>query len=145
MTGIEITEEDFNTIHHELGHTYYQLAYRHQPPLFRDSANDGFHEAIGDTIALSVTPEYLVRIGLLDTARHEIAYHAGGQGPMLHFHASRQEATLAAATTTRLPSNVFLELASRGQADARLFWRSVAFAKAPHCRTKPRPSCFPHA
>jgi peptidyl-dipeptidase A len=44
------------------------LAYRHQPPLFRDSANDGFHEAIGDTLALSVTPEYLVKVGLLDKA-----------------------------------------------------------------------------
>jgi peptidyl-dipeptidase A len=63
---IEPTEEDFSTIHHELGHNFYQRAYRDQPVLFRDSANDGFHEAIGDTIALSVTPEYLARIGLLD-------------------------------------------------------------------------------
>ena len=65
---IEITGEDFNTIHHELGHNFYQRAYNKQPFLFRDSANDGFHEAIGDTIALSVTPEYLVKIGLLDKA-----------------------------------------------------------------------------
>ncbi|HZT76891.1 MAG TPA: M2 family metallopeptidase [Vicinamibacterales bacterium] len=65
---IEPTAEDFTTIHHELGHNFYQRAYEHQPVLFRDSANDGFHEAIGDTIALSVTPEYLVRIGLLDKA-----------------------------------------------------------------------------
>ena len=65
---IEITAEDFNTIHHELGHNYYQRAYAHQPFLYRNSANDGFHEAIGDAIALSVTPEYLVRIGLLDDA-----------------------------------------------------------------------------
>ena len=56
---IEITGEDFTTIHHELGHNFYQRAYNKQPLLFRDSANDGFHEAIGDTIALSVTPEYL--------------------------------------------------------------------------------------
>lgn len=63
---IEITGEDFMTVHHELGHNYYQRAYARQPFLFRDSAHDGFHEAIGDTIALSVTPEYLVRIGLLD-------------------------------------------------------------------------------
>src|SRR5206468_12184740 len=55
-------------IHHELGHNYYQRAYRQQPPLFRDSANDGFHEAIGDTVALSVTPEYLVQLGLLPVA-----------------------------------------------------------------------------
>ena len=61
---IDITEEDFTTIHHELGHNFYQRAYNKQPILFRDSANDGFHEAIGDTIALSVTPEYLVKIGL---------------------------------------------------------------------------------
>jgi peptidyl-dipeptidase A len=65
---IDQTEEDFTTIHHELGHNYYQRAYKDQPVLFRDSANDGFHEATGDTIALSVTPEYLVKIGLLDKA-----------------------------------------------------------------------------
>ena len=63
---IDITAEDFTTVHHELGHNFYQRAYNKQPFLFRDSANDGFHEAIGDTIALSVTPEYLVKIGLLD-------------------------------------------------------------------------------
>lgn len=62
------TEEDFNTIHHELGHNFYQRAYNTLPPMFRDSANDGFHEAIGDTIALSVTPEYLVKIGMLNQA-----------------------------------------------------------------------------
>lgn len=60
--------EDFTTIHHELGHNFYQRAYKDLPVIFRDSANDGFHEAIGDTIALSVTPEYLVKIGLLDRA-----------------------------------------------------------------------------
>jgi len=65
---IQITDEDFLTIHHELGHNFYQRAYDKLPYLFRDSANDGFHEAIGDTIALSVTPEYLVKIGLLDKA-----------------------------------------------------------------------------
>jgi peptidyl-dipeptidase A len=65
---IEPKEEDFKTIHHELGHNFYQRAYDNLPMMFRDSANDGFHEAIGDTIALSVTPEYLVRIGLLDKA-----------------------------------------------------------------------------
>ena len=65
---IERTAEDFTTIHHELGHNFYQRAYKDLPVVFRDAANDGFHEAIGDTIALSVTPEYLVRIGLLDKA-----------------------------------------------------------------------------
>jgi len=63
---IDQTAEDFTTIHHELGHNFYQRAYSKLPMVFRDSANDGFHEAIGDTIALSVTPEYLVKIGLLD-------------------------------------------------------------------------------
>ncbi|MGA9839827.1 MAG: M2 family metallopeptidase [Thermoplasmata archaeon] len=63
---IEITGEDFQTVHHELGHNYYQRAYARQPFLFRDSAHDGFHEAVGDTIALSVTPEYLARLGLGD-------------------------------------------------------------------------------
>ena len=65
---IEPKEEDFTTIHHELGHNFYQRAYNTLPAIFRDSANDGFHEAIGDTVALSVTPEYLVKIGLLDKA-----------------------------------------------------------------------------
>ena len=64
---IQITEEDFRTIHHELGHNFYQRAYNNQPPLFQNSANDGFHEAVGDTIALSVTPEYLKEIGLIST------------------------------------------------------------------------------
>jgi len=64
---IQIKEEDFRVIHHELGHNFYQRAYNTQPPLFQNSANDGFHEAVGDTIALSVTPEYLKQIGLIDT------------------------------------------------------------------------------
>jgi peptidyl-dipeptidase A len=63
---IEINAEDFRTIHHELGHNFYQRAYRKQPFLFRDSANDGFHEAIGDTIALSITPSYLKQLSLID-------------------------------------------------------------------------------
>jgi peptidyl-dipeptidase A len=70
---IKINEEDFTTIHHELGHNYYQMAYAPQPPLYQNSANDGFHEAIGDTIALSVTPEYLKKIGLIDRAPDESA------------------------------------------------------------------------
>jgi peptidyl-dipeptidase A len=63
---IQIREEDFTVVHHELGHNYYQMAYAGQPFLYRDSANDAFHEAIGDTIALSVTPPYLKQIGLID-------------------------------------------------------------------------------
>jgi peptidyl-dipeptidase A len=62
---IEITGEDFITVHHELGHNFYQRAYNKQPMLFRDSANDGFHEALGDTVALSMTPEYFVKLGLI--------------------------------------------------------------------------------
>ena len=65
---IERTGEDFSTIHHELGHNFYQRAYSKQPFLFRESANDGFHEGVGDTIALSVTPDYLVKVGLLEEA-----------------------------------------------------------------------------
>jgi peptidyl-dipeptidase A len=68
---IEASAEDFSTIHHELGHNFYQRAYNTQPPLFRNSANDGFHEAIGDTIALSVTPDYLKQIGLLENVPPE--------------------------------------------------------------------------
>jgi peptidyl-dipeptidase A len=70
---IDQTEEDFTTIHHELGHNFYSRAYAMQPPIFRDSANDGFHEAIGDTIALSVTPEYLGKVGLVGNAPPESA------------------------------------------------------------------------
>jgi peptidyl-dipeptidase A len=60
------TAEDFTVIHHELGHVYYFLAYTKQPFLFRNGANDGFHEAIGDTVALSITPGYLQKVGLMD-------------------------------------------------------------------------------
>lgn len=63
---IKINEEDFTTIHHELGHIFYFHYYKDQSPLFRDSANKGFHEGLGDTIALSVTPKYLKEIGLID-------------------------------------------------------------------------------
>ncbi|WP_394201805.1 M2 family metallopeptidase [Shewanella waksmanii] len=63
---IQKTAEDFTVIHHELGHNYYQRAYKSQPFIFKNSANDGFHEAIGDTVALSITPSYLKQIGLLD-------------------------------------------------------------------------------
>jgi peptidyl-dipeptidase A len=64
-----VNADDFITVHHELGHNYYQRAYNQQPFLYLNSANDGFHEAIGDMIALSVTPEYLVQIGLLQQNR----------------------------------------------------------------------------
>ena len=63
---IKVNAEDFKTIHHELGHNYYQRAYKGKSHLYRSSANDGFHEAVGDTIALSITPEYLQKIGLLE-------------------------------------------------------------------------------
>jgi peptidyl-dipeptidase A len=63
----EPTAEDFSTVHHELGHSYYQLAYQRQPHLFQNGANDGFHEAVGDAIALAITPEYLRKVGLLKT------------------------------------------------------------------------------
>lgn len=62
---INPTTEDFLTIHHELGHIYYDLAYRNQAHLFKGGANDGFHEAIGDTVQLSVTPDYLHKLGLI--------------------------------------------------------------------------------
>ncbi|MGQ4583098.1 M2 family metallopeptidase [Lysobacter sp. F60174L2] len=63
---IKPNEEDFTTIYHELGHLYYDLAYNKQPPLFQAGAHDGFHEAIGDTIVLAMTPKYLESIGLVD-------------------------------------------------------------------------------
>jgi peptidyl-dipeptidase A len=64
-----VNADDFVTVHHELGHNYYQRAYNRQPFLYLNSANDGFHEAIGDTIALSITPEYLQQIGLLNRSQ----------------------------------------------------------------------------
>ncbi len=66
---IKVNSDDFVTIHHELGHNYYQRAYNRQPYLYLNGANDGFHEAIGDFVALSITPDYLVSIGLLDKAK----------------------------------------------------------------------------
>ena len=63
---IKVNGDDFTTIHHELGHNYYQRAYNKLPLLYRTGANDGFHEAIGDFVALSITPDYLVSIDLLD-------------------------------------------------------------------------------
>jgi peptidyl-dipeptidase A len=62
---IEPTQEHLMTVYHELGHLFYDLSYKDQPYLFQSSAHDGFHEAIGDTVNLSMTPEYLHRIGLL--------------------------------------------------------------------------------
>jgi len=62
----QINAEDFSTVHHELGHNFYQRAYKDQDLLFKNGANDGFHEAIGDFVALSITPEYLKQLGLID-------------------------------------------------------------------------------
>jgi len=63
----KVNAEDFYTVHHELGHNYYQRAYKDQPYILKGGANDGFHEAIGDFAGLSaLTPTYLNQIGLLD-------------------------------------------------------------------------------
>ncbi len=62
----KVNADDFQTVHHELGHNYYQRAYKDQSPIYWDGANGGFHEAIGDMIALSITPDYLKQIGLLE-------------------------------------------------------------------------------
>ncbi len=66
---IKRNADDFKVIHHELGHNYYQRAYNQQDYLHLNGANDGFHEAIGDMIALSITPEYLVQIDMLDRSQ----------------------------------------------------------------------------
>ena len=63
---IQVNADYFTTVHHELGHNFYQRAYNKQPVLFRNGANDGFHEAIGDSIALAITPAYLKRLKLID-------------------------------------------------------------------------------
>ena len=64
---IQVRGVDFVTIHHELGHNMYQRAYKDQPFMFKNGANDGFHEAIGDSIALAITPAYLHKVGLLES------------------------------------------------------------------------------
>ena len=70
---IERNEEDFSTIHHELGHIFYYQAYNHLPSLFRSGANDGFHEAFGDLLTLSITPDYLKQIGFINQEQAEKA------------------------------------------------------------------------
>ena len=70
---IEKNEEDFSTIHHELGHIFYYQAYNHLPSLFRSGANDGFHEAFGDLLTLSITPDYLKQIGFINQDQAEEA------------------------------------------------------------------------
>ena len=66
---IERSAEDFSTIHHELGHIFYYQAYNStQPSVFQGGANDGFHEAVGDLLTLSITPDYYNKIGLISEA-----------------------------------------------------------------------------
>ena len=67
---IKQTYDELKVIYHELGHNYYQSAYKDQPPLFRGSAHPGFHEAIGDTVTLSMTPGYLAEVGLINAAEN---------------------------------------------------------------------------
>ena len=65
---IKQTYDELRVIYHELGHNYYQGAYKDQPPLFQGGAHGGFHEAIGDTVVLSMTPQYLADVGLIKSA-----------------------------------------------------------------------------
>ena len=65
---IERNAEDFSTIHHELGHIFYYQAYSQQPSIFQGGANDGFHEAVGDLLTLSITPDYYHKIGMITEA-----------------------------------------------------------------------------
>ena len=70
---IEKNEEDFVTIHHELGHIFYYQAYNHLPTLFQGGANDGFHEAFGDLLTLSITPDYLTQIDFISEKEASLA------------------------------------------------------------------------
>ena len=70
---IEKNEEDFVTIHHELGHIFYYQAYNHLPTLFQGGANDGFHEAFGDLLTLSITPDYLTQIDFITEEQASVA------------------------------------------------------------------------
>jgi peptidyl-dipeptidase A len=65
---IKQTYDELRVVYHELGHNYYQAAYKDQPPLFQGSAHSGFHEAIGDTVTLSMTPDYLQEVGLVNSS-----------------------------------------------------------------------------
>ena len=63
----QVNDDDFKTVHHEMGHIEYYMQYRHLANLFRDGANAAFHEAVGDTIALSVgTMQHLHAVHLSD-------------------------------------------------------------------------------
>ena len=67
MCGKDYSYDDFTTLHHEMGHTVYQMAYRGLHFAFRDGANNGFHEAIGELMAMvAATPSYLHQIGILE-------------------------------------------------------------------------------
>ena len=101
---IKKNADDFTTIHHELGHNYYQRAYNKQDYLHLDGANDGFHEAIGDMVALSITPEYLVQIGMLD--RSQVPSAAVAQ----RAQAIRRERESSAKTVTSSPTRRSLRL-----------------------------------
>ena len=70
---IQKNEEDFVTIHHELGHIFYYQAYNHLPTLFQGGANDGFHEAFGDLLTLSITPDYLTQIDFISEKEASLA------------------------------------------------------------------------
>ena len=70
---IEKNEEDFVTIHHELGHIFYYQAYNHLPTLFQGGANDGFHEAFGDLLTLSITPDYFTQIDFITEEQASVA------------------------------------------------------------------------
>ena len=68
----ELTHEDFVRIHHEMGHIAYYQLYKNQPVIYREGANPGFHEAVGDALALSAaTPQHLHRIGILDAVGND--------------------------------------------------------------------------
>ena len=98
---IEVNADYFTTVHHELGHNFYQRAYNKQPFLFRNGANDGFHEAIGDSIALSITPAYLKTLGLTDDraagrSRHSAAAaHRARQGRVPALRPGSRQVALA--------------------------------------------------
>ena len=97
-------EEDLFTIYHELGHVYYYIWYKDQPMLFQDGAHDGFHEAIGDAVNLSVTN--LFDLGFPDavgTALAEVGLPGDPSGPAEDRHADTRAAeppVRAADTTT---------------------------------------------
>ena len=101
---IKPNEEDFTTVYHELGHIYYYMLYRDQPPLFQSGAHDGFHEAIGDALVLGMTPDYLASINLVDAQPGSTAADGGTNEALIN-----AQMRMALAKVSFLPFGLMID------------------------------------